>query len=108
MRRRRRTHGTLPPLLRILPLALIVYVGALLPPILLMQNSRLLGPLWWVLLLLYAGALIYSLAWVLYRREMKYLRGQLGDEQFFARFPREKKREARLKKKQDRKNKTLL
>ena len=67
-------------------------------PLLLVLNADKFGVFWWIILLLYAGLLSGILWYVLNRRAMIEMHAYLGDEEFYKRFPREKKREERLKK----------
>lgn len=84
----------LPPTLQF-ALSKGVFLLALIPPILLFEHSQDLGYWWAALLLLYSAVLIYILSRISYRREMKVLRHDLGDEQFFRAFPAERRREER-------------
>ena len=73
-----------------------------LPPILLLCWAEKLGRLWAILLIAYMTLLITAFAKILWSRQMVKLRYDLGDEQFFRAFPRERKKELRRKARQQR------
>jgi len=62
------------------------------------NNSEKLGYFFFPAILALLSLMIYTLALILKKRELQYLRVLLGDEQFFEKFPKEKKREMRRKK----------
>lgn len=95
MKKDKRGRSFLPPTLHYL-LFLVIFALSLLPGILLFYYSQNLGYLWSILMFLYLGLVLGAQIWLLYRREMADLRKQLGEEQFFARFPSERKRELRI------------
>ena len=64
-------------------------------PILLIDASPRLGYWWFLLLMAYIALLIWLRAKLLWRRERVVLLRDLGEEQFYAVFPREKKRDER-------------
>ena len=61
-------------------------------PILLFDYSSVLGIWWSVLLTAYSAALTAVLAYFLYRKEMHKLKYLLGEELFYKKFPKERKR----------------
>ena len=72
-----------------------VYLGAGVVPILLFDASPRLGFWWFILFLAYVALLIWLRAKLLWRRERVVLLRDLGPEQFYAVFPREKKLDER-------------
>ncbi|MBQ5952175.1 MAG: hypothetical protein IJL66_08515 [Lachnospiraceae bacterium] len=72
-----------------------VLVGAGVIPILIFEYSPVLGYWWGILLLLYIAALIFIRIRILWPREKAVLLHDLGPEQFYALFPKEKKRDER-------------
>ena len=67
------------------------------------NHSEDLGYFFLPTILLLFFSMIFTLALILKKRELQYLRGYLGDEAFFAKFPKEKKREmCRLEKEKQR------
>lgn len=67
------------------------------PAIILFSYADRLGPCWMPILLAYFALLSFFYVRILRPRELARLRYQLGDEQFFELFPRERKREERQK-----------
>ncbi len=100
--RKRRGKFYLPPMLSFAASKAAVYVGAGVVPILLFDNSEKLGFWWFLLLAGYIGLLIWLRAALLWRRERIALLRDLGEEQFYAAFPRERKRDERRAKRQAR------
>lgn len=68
------------------------YVLMIMPIVLILCYAHKLGQWWVVLLVLYIVTLISVTGIVLYFKEVHALRGILGDELFFKKFPHEKKR----------------
>lgn len=85
----------LPPMVQYMLTKAAVLAGAGVVPILLFDASPRLGPWWFILVLAYLALLIWARAALLWRRERIVLRRDLGDEQFYAAFPRERRRDAR-------------
>ena len=59
------------------------------------NHSEELGYFFLPTIIALLASMIFTLSLILRKRELQYLRGYLGDEQFFAKFPKEKKREMR-------------
>ena len=93
--RKRRGKFYLPPMLSFAASKAAVYVGAGIVPILLFDHSEKLGFWWFLLLVGYIALLIWARAALLWRRERISLLRDLGEEQFYAAFPRERKRDER-------------
>ena len=98
----KRIDQNMPPALRFALSKGAVYLGAGVVPILLFEYSPRLGYWWIVLLLLYIALLITVRVLILWPREKNALMNELGPEQFYALFPKEKKRDERRKKRQER------
>ena len=79
----------------ILALSYTATIVLSLPALLLFCYADRLGLSWSILLFAYMGLLTASYAMIIRPREMAKLRYDLGDEQFFEIFPREKKKEQR-------------
>ena len=86
-------------------LSRLIMIGAALSQVamfallcILFNNSEKLGYFFFPAILALLSLMIYTLALILKKRELQYLRVLLGDEQFFAKFPKEKKREMRRSK----------
>ena len=75
----------------------LLFFAAIVPALLLFDYSEQLGYWWSILMLLYIGLFMFAGLAIRWRREMDEFRRLLGDEQFFAQFPKEWKREQRLK-----------
>ena len=101
--KKRRGKFYLPPMLSYALSKAAVYVGAGIVPILLFDNSEKLGFWWFLLLAGYISLLIWLRAALLWRRERVSLLRDLGEEQFYAAFPREKKRDERRARREARK-----
>lgn len=97
----------LPPLVTFALSKAAVYVGAGVVPILLIDASPRLGYWWFLLLMAYIALLIWLRAKLLWRRERVVLLRDLGPEQFYAVFPREKKRDERRARRAERKKRRL-
>ena len=93
MRRGRR--GGSPMLIYIL--IRLLFFAAIVPALLLFDYSEQLGYWWSILMALYIGLFMFAGLALRWRREMDEFRRLLGDEQFFAQFPGELKREKRRK-----------
>lgn len=89
--KKRRGKYYLSPMLSFAASKAAVYVGAGIVPILLFDNSEKLGFWWFLLLAGYISLLIWARAALLWRRERVRLLRDLGEEQFYAAFPRERK-----------------
>ena len=101
--KKRRGKFYLPPMLSYALSKAAVYVGAGIVPILLFDNSEKLGFWWFLLLVGYIALLIWLRAALLWRRERISLLRDLGEEQFYAAFPQEKKRDERRARREARK-----
>ena len=101
--RKRRGKFYLPPMLSFAASKAAVYVGAGIVPILLFDHSEKLGFWWFLLLVGYIALLIWARAALLWRRERISLLRDLGEEQFYAAFPRERKRDERRARREARK-----
>lgn len=82
----------IPPSLQALIFVIPTFTLGSLPPILLFCSADKLGYWWTILLILYIAIIIAVAGIILYFREIRALRIILGDELFFKKFPREKKR----------------
>ena len=75
----------------------LLFFAAIVPALLLFDYSEQLGYWWSILMALYIGLFMFAGLALRWRREMDEFRRLLGDEQFFAQFPGELKREKRRK-----------
>ena len=102
-KKKRRRELNLPPALQFALAKGALYVGAGVVPILLLEYSPVLGVWWAILLTAYIGLLITLRVLVLWPRERNALIHDLGEEQFYALFPKEKKKAERRKKREQKK-----
>jgi len=83
--------------------AFTLAVNALL--LIIISNSEKLGYMFPVLVILLFALLLGATAFIIWKREMKWLKAVLGEDLFYEKFPREKAKEERRKKRQTEKEK---
>lgn len=88
----RKIIDNIPPSLQVMIFAIPTFTLITLPPIFLFCSADKLGYWWTILLVLYITLIVAVTGIILYFKEIRAFRRILGDELFFKKFPREKKR----------------